>query len=149
MAITPQHMSDNGWAWSREWEIPSETGAGRKVLDCLLAQLQEHGWQEDDIFGVHLSVEEALVNAIKHGNRFDPEKRVSVTCRVAAAKMEIEISDEGPGFDPADVPDPTLDENLDVPSGRGLMLMRSFMSQVEYSERGNRLRMEKRRAAES
>lgn len=148
MASTPKHMArvSSSWAWSQQWEIPSETGAGRSVLEAVLAQLQEHGWSEDDQFGVHLSVEEALVNAIKHGNRYHPDKVVRVQACVSAERMEIEIEDSGDGFNPADVPDPTLEENLEVPSGRGLMLMRSFMSQVEYRDRGNRVWMEKQRS---
>lgn len=146
MSTTSRHTSDNGWAWSQDWEIPSDTTAGRTVLDLLLERLQEHGWQEDDVFGVHLSVEEALVNAIKHGNRYDPDKCVAISCWVSPSRMRIKIRDQGEGFDPADVPDPTADENLEMPSGRGLMLMRNFMTEVKFCERGNSVHMEKHRS---
>lgn len=135
-----------GWSWSSEHSIPSDTAAGRAVLDALLRQLQLHEWGEHDTFAVHLAVEEALVNAIKHGNQDDPAKQVHVVSRVSVESVLIEIADEGPGFDPGAVPDPTEDENLEAPSGRGLMLMRSFMSRVEFNARGNRVVMEKRRS---
>ena len=147
MAASPRYISEDGWAWNQAWEIPSDTTAGRGVLDHLLAQLHEHGWEEDDVFGVHLSVEEALVNAIKHGNRYDPQKSVAVNCWVSPSRMRIEIRDQGEGFNPDDVPDPTADENLELPSGRGLMLMKNFMTEVEFLERGNIVHMEKHRTA--
>ena len=59
--------------------------------------------------------------------------------------LRIEIEDEGAGFNPLDVPDPTAEENLELPSGRGLMLMKNFMSNVEYNSLGNRVTMEKKR----
>ena len=101
-----------------------------------------------DVFGVRLALEEALVNAIKHGNRMDPDKSVRIGCQVCDKQVRIEIEDQGSGFDVSDVPDPTEDENLEKPGGRGIMLMRSFMSTVEYNASGNRLVMTKLRDAE-
>lgn len=138
-------MSKEHEIWRLEETIPSETGAGKRILDLVLGQLATRSWVEHDIFGVHLAMEEALVNAIKHGNRMDESKQVKVRCQMSADHLWIEISDEGPGFDPEEVPDCTADENLEVPSGRGLMLMRSFMSRVEYQGCGNRVVMEKQR----
>lgn len=135
------------WIWSVDKTIPSDTDEARKTLDEMLAKLAENGWGEEDTFGVHLAVEEALMNAIKHGNQLDPAKSVTVDYRLNATDLEIEIEDEGPGFDPNDVPDPTLEENLELPSGRGLMLMRTFMGTVEHNERGNRVAMTKVKGA--
>ena len=137
--------SFQAWNLHTELRIASEPGAGKQAVDELLSHLQRHQWVEHDIFGVHLAVEEALVNAIKHGNRNDQSKQVHIVYKLADDVVRIEITDEGPGFDPKDVPDPTDDDNLEVPSGRGLMLMRSFMSVVEFNERGNGVVMEKRR----
>ena len=142
-------MSQQGSTWKAERVIPSDPAAGKQVLDELLAQLHSKEWIEHDIFGIHLSMEEALVNAIKHGNRHDPSKQVHVNCQVSRDKVRIEITDEGPGFKPEEVPDCTDIDRLDVPSGRGIMLMRSFMSFVEYSDRGNTVVMEKERASET
>ena len=142
-------MPQHAWNSQTELHIPSEAGAGKQAVDQLLSQLQHHQWEENDIFGVHLAVEEALVNAIKHGNQNDHSKRVHIVYRMSETHVQIEITDEGPGFNPNNVPDPTEDDNLEVPSGRGLMLMRSFMSSVEFNERGNGVIMEKQRGGEA
>lgn len=138
-------MTENHWTWTCEQTIPSETASGREVVDGLLEALNKHEWEENDVFGVHLAVEEALVNAIKHGNQLDANKMVKVICKVCRDRTWIEIEDEGEGFDPDDVPDPTDEANLEIPSGRGLMLMRSYMSDVSFNDIGNRVIMEKHR----
>ena len=125
--------------------IPSQTGAGKAILEEVLERLECCGWIQHDIFGVHLAMEEALVNAIKHGNRHDATKQVRVVCKISPERVFIEIADEGSGFNPDAVADPTDLENLEVPSGRGIMLMRSFMSRVQYNDRGNCVVMEKQR----
>lgn len=135
------------WSWQKVEEFPSETGAGKRILEEVLKQLEEHGYSPKDVFGVHMAFEEALVNAIKHGNQLDKSKRVKVDCRLSRNRLRIQVEDEGPGFDPQGVPDPTAPENLELPCGRGLMLMRSFMSKVEYNSSGNCVVMEKERAA--
>ncbi|MEQ8789173.1 MAG: ATP-binding protein [Pirellulaceae bacterium] len=131
------------WTSIGELDLPSEAAAGKRAVDELLRRLQEHEWQENDIFGVHLAVEEALVNAIKHGNQYDDQKKVRFLFKLCKDRVRIEIIDEGEGFDPTEVPDPTDDDNLETPSGRGIMLMRNFMSFVEYNASGNHVVMEK------
>jgi len=133
-------------AWRREIDLPSERGVSRMVTDDLLEQLGIHGWSPSDIFAIHLAAEEAIVNAIVHGNKLDPVKKVHVSWEVSADRVSIQIDDEGEGFDPAAVPDCTLQERLDVPSGRGVMLMRSFMTRIEYNAQGNGVVMEKIRS---
>jgi serine/threonine-protein kinase RsbW len=139
-------ISDKDWDTILSTSIPSDPLAGRQVMEELLKRLEQFQWVNEEAFGVHLAVEEALVNAIRHGNREDASKQVSVLCKISHDCLRIEIADEGPGFNPADVPDPTEDNNLEVPSGRGIMLMRSFMSSVEYNDAGNRVVMQKRRS---
>lgn len=139
-------MADERWNWRTEQVIPSETGAGQRLLDDLLRQLVEQQWSEHDVHSVHLALEEALVNAIRHGNRSDPSKQVSVTCKVSPERLWVEIRDQGSGFNPDDVPDCTDPDRLEIPSGRGIMLMRAFMSRVEYNDLGNCVVMEKQRA---
>jgi serine/threonine-protein kinase RsbW len=129
--------------WRAEHEIASDPAAGQKVLEELLAKLEAHRWHDRDIFGVHLALEEAIVNAILHGNHSDANKRVHVICVLSEDRLRVEITDEGNGFDPNALPDPTCDECIDASGGRGVMLMRSFMSRVEYNERGNAVVMEK------
>ena len=92
-------------------------------------------------FAIRLCLEEAIVNAFRHGNRGAPGKVVEFRCDINHERAEFEVRDEGEGFDPSGVPDPTADENLEIPSGRGLMLMRAYMSEVEHVPPGNALRM--------
>ena len=125
-------------------KIPSDTAKGREVQERIVGTMEQRGFSPRDVFGVRLALEEALVNAIKHGNKMDLAKTVHVDWWVSDKCVRIEIEDEGEGFDVSDVPDPTDEENLDKPGGRGIMLMRSFMSLIEYNESGNRLTMEKR-----
>jgi serine/threonine-protein kinase RsbW len=134
--------------WRRELDLPSERGASRQIMDELLEQLDRHGWSATDKFGIHLAAEEAIVNAILHGNRLDPRKRVHVICTISPDLFRIDITDEGDGFDPALVPDCTQEDRLTVPSGRGVMLMRSFMTRIEYNAKGNRVVLEKTRSPE-
>ena len=143
--ILTEPMSEQPWTWTAERVIPSDTAEGKRILDEVLGQLELYRWLERDIFSVHLAMEEALVNAIKHGNGLDRSKRVRVTCKMSPERVWIQVIDEGPGFELADVPDPTAAENLERPCGRGIMLMRSFMSRVEYNETGNAVVMEKQR----
>ena len=133
------------WIWRRDHVIPSDTIAGRRVLEELLAELEFANWPQHDIFSVHLAVEEALVNAIHHGNKLDADKTVRVTCQVSPDRVRIEITDEGGGFDPLAVPDPTCPELLHGCYGRGVMLIKAFMSRVEYNAEGNRVILEKDR----
>jgi serine/threonine-protein kinase RsbW len=139
-------MPDNGWIWSFEKRMASDPCDGHEVVARILEEMQKADWAEHDVFGVHLAIEEALVNAIKHGNRKDPTKMVEVVCRVSRDRVQIRITDEGDGFDPEAVPDPTDEENLEIPSGRGLMLMRCYMTAVQFNERGNEVSMEKLRS---
>ena len=92
-------------------------------------------------FAIRLALEEGLSNAFKHGNLDDPGKKVKVECCADERRIVIQIEDEGNGFDPEAVPDPTQQENMEIPAGRGLMLMRSFMSSVTVHPPGNRVEM--------
>ncbi|HEY2881143.1 MAG TPA: ATP-binding protein [Pirellulales bacterium] len=140
-------MKENiDWSWTTESRLPSVRGASHQLLGNLLAELRREQWSEADIFGIHLAVEEALVNAIRHGNDSDQSKQVHVVCKLASHRLRVEIADEGAGFDPNEVPDCTREENWHRPSGRGIMLMRNYMSRVEYLDGGHRVVMERDRA---
>ena len=127
-------------------QIPSETAAGQDVQERIIGILEAMQYTDRDIFGVRLALEEALVNAIKHGNQMDPRKSVRISVRINSEKARIEIEDQGTGFTLSEVPDPTADENLERPCGRGIMLMRAFMNLIEYNEVGNRVVLEKHRS---
>ena len=121
--------------------IPSDPCEARCVQDMIEQHLRSNHFEDREIFSIKLALEEALVNAIKHGNQMDRSKKVRITFRVASDRFECRISDEGPGFDPHDIPDPTEIENLERPCGRGLMLMRHYMHEVVYNDHGNTVSM--------
>jgi serine/threonine-protein kinase RsbW len=121
--------------------IASDPAEARQVQERIEHLLQGGKAGSQDIFSIRLALEEALVNAIKHGNQLDRSKKVHLSYRLLDDRFEIQIQDEGPGFDPNDVPDPTAIENLERPCGRGLMLMRHYMTEVNYNSRGNGVSM--------
>jgi serine/threonine-protein kinase RsbW len=127
--------------------IPSDFSAGRDVQERILQDVQRCGFSNDSTFAIRIALEEAMVNAIKHGNRLDPAKKVHVESRVTAKRAQITIEDEGPGFDRSDIPDPTAGHNLDKPSGRGILLIEAYMDGVQWSRGGRRLKMVKENQA--
>jgi serine/threonine-protein kinase RsbW len=129
--------------------IPSDLLAAKVPEQEILDALGQFGYSEQAVFAVKISFEEAMVNAVKHGNQSDPAKYITVRYDVNAARAVIIVADEGNGFCPDSVPDCTAEENLTRPSGRGIMLMRAYMDQVQYSRRGNMVRMIKRNRAPS
>jgi serine/threonine-protein kinase RsbW len=131
----------------RSFVIPSDYDAIRQVLDPVMADVAVSRYDSDTTFAIRISLEEALVNAIKHGNREDRHKTVRVESDVTPARAEIVIEDEGPGFDRRHVPDPTAVENLCRPSGRGILLIESYMTDVKWERGGRRVRMVKRNGA--
>lgn len=133
---------------SFEFLIPSDLNEARMVQEAIENQLKNNQYEDKEIFGIKLALEEAIVNAVKHGNQMDNNKKVHVQFRVLPERFDIDITDEGPGYDPGDVPDPLADENLERPSGRGLFLMRHYMTEVTVHPPGNRLTMSKLRETE-
>ena len=103
--------------------------------------LSQFGYPVAAVFAIRLSIEEAMMNGFRHGNLQDPTKVVEVRWRIDSQSANFHVIDEGDGFDPEAVPDPTLDENLEIPSGRGLMLIRAYMTDARYHDRGNHLEM--------
>jgi serine/threonine-protein kinase RsbW len=108
-----------------------------RVLQAVAGEMAATGFPEDDVFAVCLGLNEALLNAVLHGNGGDPTKRVRVSYHVTAERVVAEVEDEGPGFDPDAVPDPRTPENLERLGGRGLLLMRSYLTWVRYNPQGN------------
>ena len=139
--MNPQH--DLGPGPFTDVVIPSEPSEARRVQDRIERLLQEHLANDHDVFSIKLALEEALVNAIKHGNQYDRGKSVEVAYEIYPDRFVVRITDQGTGFDPADVPDPTAVENLERPCGRGLMLMRHYMTEVNYNASGNSVHMTK------
>jgi len=117
-----------------------------RLCQQLLTEARENNFTEEEIFAIHLALVEALVNAVKHGNRLDPHKKVKVKYSITPGKFDISITDDGNGFNPVTVPDPRENENLYKLCGRGMLLMRSYMDVVEYNEKGNSVHMLKYKA---
>jgi serine/threonine-protein kinase RsbW len=140
-------MSLNTMAQSqaKTWTIPSIDTAAGQVLQEIVEVIEQHDFQRETVFALRLALDEALVNAVKHGNDNDPEKKVLIELSVDPDAVVIQIEDEGSGFKPDALPDPTAEENLILPHGRGVMLMRAYMTEVDFSERGNRVILTKRR----
>lgn len=124
--------------------IASDFKAGRDVQELIIAEAERLGYSAHSIFALRLALEEVLINAIKHGNRFDPDKVVHVDVAITPAEVEIIVEDEGPGFHRGSVPDPRLEENLERCSGRGILLVEAYMTHVEYGNGGRRIRMTKK-----
>jgi len=129
----------------KQVKIPSTWEAVQEVGQAVLKEVADANFDEPTTFAVRLALEEGLINAVKHGNQMDESKFVYLEYEITDEGVELILSDEGPGFNPCVVPDPTADENLEKPSGRGIMLMRSFMDVVEYLEDGKKVRMVKHR----
>src|SRR5262249_55900770 len=125
----------------RDWLCFTSTAESTAVLDAVVEAMERRAYTDKQIFGVRLALEEALVNAAKHGNRHDPTKCVWASWHVGPTRVLIEIEDEGKGFDPLGVPDPCAPENLERSCGRGLFLMRAYMTSVRHNRRGNRVTM--------
>jgi len=130
--------------------VPPETVALRhQDFPSFLQRLQDAlhcaEYSKAAQLSIRMACEEALVNGHKHGNGGDESKTVSVQYRIDNQEFFIRIEDEGPGFNPDEVPDPTQLENLEKPSGRGLFLMRTYMGEVRFL--GNAVEMRRRRDA--
>lgn len=139
-------MRDVGPTGGREYVFATDPAEARRVQDEIERALLTHRFEERDIFSIKLALEEALVNAMKHGNHYDRGKKIMLAYRITVERFDVAIVDEGPGFDPGDVPDPRDVENLERSCGRGLCLMRHYMSEVVFHPPGNHVTMAKFRA---
>jgi len=125
--------------------IPSKLAEVPAVQQAIRDEVQAHGYDEEAVFAVRLSLEEALSNAIRHGNCGDETKSVTVEYAIDPNQIRISITDEGCGFQPETLPDPCAEENLARPHGRGVMLMQAYMNEVSYNDAGNRVTMVRHR----
>jgi serine/threonine-protein kinase RsbW len=123
----------NGWYLATASSVEEMS----PLLETVAEAMTDLGYPPQDVFGMRLALEEALVNAIKHGHRLDPSKQVEVHYHVSPEQVLLDVEDQGEGFDPENVPDPTAAENLERPNGRGLLLIRAYTSWIRYSDRGN------------
>ncbi|HYE16564.1 MAG TPA: ATP-binding protein, partial [Pyrinomonadaceae bacterium] len=127
-----------------EFELPSDLSLMNGVLHYLIERVAALGVIKPDTSNLFIALDEAFVNAVKHGNRGDARKLVRITADLSAREARFSIEDEGEGFDVNSIPDPLDPANLFKTSGRGVLLIYNIMDEVEYNERGNRLTMVKR-----
>lgn len=127
-----------------EFELPSAIRPMHVVLEYLMKRVEKLGVIKPEQSNLFVALDEAFVNAVKHGNKFDTQKLVRVTAEVSRHEARFTIEDEGEGFDVNSIPDPLDPENLFKTSGRGVMFIYNIMDEVKYNERGNRLTMVKR-----
>lgn len=141
-----EHGDAERGAWKLEACISSDAQECCGVIRQLVRHLENERWSESEIFGIHLSLEEAVANALHHGNGQDRGKSIYIKLETTPDTFYAQITDEGCGFDPGLVPDPTVGENRDLPCGRGLMLMRCYMDRVRHSASGNSVELFKQRS---
>jgi serine/threonine-protein kinase RsbW len=125
-------------------ELPSDLTLMNAVLEYLLDRVAKLGLIKVEQSNLFVALDEAFVNAVKHGNRNDPAKLLRVTAELSAHEAIFTVEDEGEGFDVRAIPDPRDPANLFKSNGRGVLLIYNIMDEVEYSERGTRLKMVKR-----
>ncbi len=131
-----------------KFEIPSDYRHQLEVQNAILDEVARRGFNTQSKFAIKLALEEAMINAVKHGNKLNPKKTVKVEAKISPTVAEIVIEDQGPGFDRKSVPDPTEDENLEKCSGRGILLMEAYMNSVSWSRGGRRVKMVKKNEAD-
>lgn len=123
--------------------LPSSLSAYLEFVQEILDKMERMGWDKSVLFGIHVALEESISNAIRHGNGEDPQKQVHVECKIDPRRFWASVCDEGNGYAADSVPDCRSPENLEAPGGRGLALIRAYMTRVEVRDNGSCLVMEK------
>ena len=115
----------------------SSKGENITIVERLIDDLcEKHNIPEEHYGNILIALTEAVNNAIYHGNRNDPDKKVHLEYKASPSRFYFRIEDEGPGFDYDNVPDPTSPENLEKPNGRGVFLMRHLSDEINFLEEG-------------
>ena len=127
-----------------EFELPSDLGLMNGVLEYLQDRVAKLGLIKIDRSNLFVALDEAFVNAVKHGNKNDPNKLLRITAELSSKEACFTVEDEGEGFNVREIPDPCDPANLFRTSGRGVLLIYNIMDEVEYNEQGNRVKMVKR-----
>lgn len=133
------------WHEKIEFEVPSYVSLMHDILDYLMKRVEKSGVVNPETSNLFVALDEAFVNAVKHGNKYNAEKLVRITAEVSKEEARFTIEDEGDGFNINEIPDPRNPENLFKASGRGVLFIHNIMDEVTYNERGNRLTMVKRK----
>ena len=140
------NLESQSWTWTRECSFPSDMGTAHSLIGEVMGVVRANQWSEKDLFALELVLEESLTNAVKHGNNSDPSKSVRFDCKLSQNKVYVRIEDEGAGFDPKSLADPRTPDNQMAVSGRGVLLISHFATNVSWNERGNVVEFEKDRS---
>ena len=127
-----------------EFELPSDLSLMNGVLEYLQERVAKLGLIQPERSNLFIALDEAFVNAVKHGNKNDPTKLLKITAELSPKEAAFTVEDEGQGFDVHQIPDPCDPANLFRTSGRGVLLIYNIMDEVEYNAQGNRVKMIKR-----
>jgi len=128
----------------KEVRIASELCRLCTVREAFLTDAKVYNIAEDTLFDIRLAFDEALANAITHGNKNRPDLSVTVRWKITKKAVVLQVADEGNGFNPRTVPCPAEEKQLLCPKGRGLFLIRNKMDSVRFNKKGNVITMEKR-----
>lgn len=139
MAFDPESLAN-------QITIPSDLSAARDVEENLLQHAQQLGYSPECVFAFRLALEEAIVNAHKHGHGGDPAKKITISYDINDQRAIVRVRDQGPGFDPCAIPDPTIPDRIPLPSGRGIMLMKHYLDALAYNEQGNEVELVKEKS---
>jgi anti-sigma regulatory factor (Ser/Thr protein kinase) len=127
--------------------VPSDVDRVGEAVDLVARQVETHFADPRAVrFNLRVALGEALANAILYGTRSDPSKQVGVRVRFGRSSIEMEVNDDGEGFDPAIVPDPTTPEHINASGGRGIFLIKNLVAEVHFNAKGNTICMTLRRA---
>ena len=140
------NLESQSWTWTKECTFPSDMGVAHSLIKEVMEAVRTNQWDDKDAFAIELALEESLTNAVKHGNDSDPSKNVGFVCKLNPDKLYVRVEDEGSGFDPHSLADPREPENQMVASGRGILLIKHFVTNVEWNEHGNIIEFEKNRS---
>jgi serine/threonine-protein kinase RsbW len=127
----------------KDFTIKSSLKEIEPVIREISVYLMSEGVDPGILQDIKLVIEEAIINAVKHGNKFKENLRVMIGFECSKEKIRIYVQDEGKGYDYHRIPDPTLDENIDKESGRGVFLVKKLMDEVNFNRSGNRIEMVK------
>ena len=117
--------------------VQGRSSAAERAFKRILSSLKAYNFSVEDVFAVHLGLEESFINAVRHGNKSDLNKKVVITFDIKPDQVEICLQDQGEGFDPDSIPDPTSGDNIYKIGGRGLFLIRSYIDVTSFNEKGN------------
>ena len=122
--------------------LPSQLNLVSEFILCVLDALQKEGpFPEDDVYQIRLILEEAITNAMRHGNKLNPQLNVDIKIRCHNGRLTMDIKDQGPGFDFKNVPNPTRNERLLLTSGRGVFLIKKYVDEVKFYDHGSGIRL--------